>query len=424
MKYVNIISKQNDFFRKIYNFCLFFYLLKALKNERREANKRRRSSGPLSGTPGVPGTPGLGLGLLGGLGPGGGGSSGNNADNSSDTSSNDTSEFYHSPSPGPPSAKKQRVLFSEEQKEALKLAFQLDSYPNLATIEYLANELNLNSRTVSNWYHNHRMRLKQQPEQQQQLQSRENQNFDPIQFRMLLNQRLIELSKERVSNFTPNLPIHYPNYFNNNFSSLMNRVLPEKEQFNGLDLTIVKREFDDESNISEDSNVSSLDDASSTHQTKKDTSTTSSSVPQTQTAGRSSRRKATVPQWVNPKWEENLDTREKTVINGVCILQTGDLLNSSNDDSTTTVHIEPVEPMEHYSASEEDHEETNNDEDEEHQQKSTDQTNKMMTDDDEEEDKDPISQNDAPATPKDKSWTSIENSKVEVKIEQGNDWEF
>lgn len=97
--------------------------LQALKNERREANKRRRSSGA-------------------------------GHDNSSDTSSNDTSEFYHSNSPGPqgpPNAKKQRVLFSEEQKEALRLAFALDPYPNVATIEFLAQELSLSSRTITNW---------------------------------------------------------------------------------------------------------------------------------------------------------------------------------------------------------------------------------------------------------------------------------
>jgi homeobox protein cut-like len=75
--------------------------LQALKSERREQNKRRRGSGQ---------------------------------DNSSDTSSNDTSEFYSSSANSPPSAaKKQRVLFSEEQKEALRLAFALDPYPSVAT---------------------------------------------------------------------------------------------------------------------------------------------------------------------------------------------------------------------------------------------------------------------------------------------------
>lgn len=196
--------------------------LQALKNERREANKRRRSIGPGA------------------------------QDNSSDTSSNDTADFYTAHSPGPgsvgsaagnaasgqnnasnnnnggggggPPNKKQRVLFTEEQKEALRLAFALDPYPNVATIEFLASELTLSTRTITNWFHNHRMRLKQQVPHNavnvsgggeqpagQPHPARDNQSgaaggaaatpgapFDPIQFRVLLNQRLVELQKERL----------------------------------------------------------------------------------------------------------------------------------------------------------------------------------------------------------------------------------
>lgn len=137
--------------------------LQLLKNERREASKRRRSTGP------------------------------NQQDNSSDTSSNDTNDFYTS-SPGPgsvgsgvggaPPSKKQRVLFSEEQKEALRLAFALDPYPNVGTIEFLANELSLATRTITNWFHNHRMRLKQQvphgqPGQDNPIPSRESTSATP-----------------------------------------------------------------------------------------------------------------------------------------------------------------------------------------------------------------------------------------------------
>lgn len=230
--------------------------LQALKNERREANKRRRSSGPGA------------------------------HDNSSDTSSNDTSEFYHSnsPGPGPPSAKKQRVLFSEEQKEALRLAFALDPYPNVATIEFLAAELGLSSRTITNWFHNHRMRLKQQvphvmgSDLPPRDQTGSQQPFDPVQFRVLLNQRLLELSKERIG--LSGIPLPYPPYLaaNTNLAAaLISRgLLPTgdmellnnavKEQMSGLDLsmTSLKREpgdFDDEDDVesnvgSEDSNIS------------------------------------------------------------------------------------------------------------------------------------------------------------------------
>jgi homeobox protein cut-like len=61
----------------------------------------------------------------------------------------------------PGSAKKQRVLFSDEQKEALNVAFALEPYPSTATMDFLSQELNLEARSISNWFHNHRMRLKQ-----------------------------------------------------------------------------------------------------------------------------------------------------------------------------------------------------------------------------------------------------------------------
>ncbi|GIY16374.1 homeobox protein cut [Caerostris extrusa] len=119
-------------------------MLQTLKNERREANcflhffykllankRRRTGEGPMD----------------------------------SPRSQSDGGQMYNSysfapPSPYPP-AKKPRVLFTEEQKEALKLAFSLDPYPSTATIEFLANELNLSVRTITNWFHNHRMRMKQ-----------------------------------------------------------------------------------------------------------------------------------------------------------------------------------------------------------------------------------------------------------------------
>ena len=58
--------------------------------------------------------------------------------------------------------KKPRVFFSEEQKDMLRLAYTQDPYPNPSTIEQLANQLGVSSKTVVNWFHNHRMRAKQQ----------------------------------------------------------------------------------------------------------------------------------------------------------------------------------------------------------------------------------------------------------------------
>ena len=54
------------------------------------------------------------------------------------------------------------MFFSEQQKAALRDAFQRDSYPNQTTFEQLASEIGVGTKTVVNWFHNHRMRAKQQ----------------------------------------------------------------------------------------------------------------------------------------------------------------------------------------------------------------------------------------------------------------------
>ena len=60
--------------------------------------------------------------------------------------------------------KKARVFFSEEQKDMLRDAYAKDPYPNPATIEQLAQRIGVMSKTVVNWFHNHRMRAKQTPQ--------------------------------------------------------------------------------------------------------------------------------------------------------------------------------------------------------------------------------------------------------------------
>jgi hypothetical protein len=62
----------------------------------------------------------------------------------------------------PSTPKRPRVFFTEEQKEALRTTYKQDPYPNQATIESLANDLGVGVKTVVNWFHNHRMRAKQQ----------------------------------------------------------------------------------------------------------------------------------------------------------------------------------------------------------------------------------------------------------------------
>ena len=62
----------------------------------------------------------------------------------------------------PVSQKKPRLFFTEEQKLALHEAYAADPYPNQAAIERLAGDIGVGVKTVVNWFHNHRMRAKQQ----------------------------------------------------------------------------------------------------------------------------------------------------------------------------------------------------------------------------------------------------------------------
>jgi homeobox protein cut-like len=221
------------------------------------------------------------------------------------------------------------VLFSEEQKEALRLAFALDPYPNVQTIEFLANELNLSTRTITNWFHNHRMRLKQQVPHGQQpsepIPSRENQTgapFDPVKFRILLNQRLMEIQKERMGlGGLGGLP--YPPYFaaNPNLAALIGRGLLSggdaeqlaalnnslKEQLMGLDLsmTSLKRDDDDYDEMEQNSENEAGDDDDD-NESMNDSNLNNNNdqnkdmSPPPQMISRTSRRKPAAPQWLNP----------------------------------------------------------------------------------------------------------------------------
>jgi len=61
------------------------------------------------------------------------------------------------------SQKKPRLFFTEDQKTALRQAYIADPYPNQMAIEKLAADIGVGVKTVVNWFHNHRMRAKQQP---------------------------------------------------------------------------------------------------------------------------------------------------------------------------------------------------------------------------------------------------------------------
>ncbi|KAK6061126.1 homeobox domain protein [Cooperia oncophora] len=60
----------------------------------------------------------------------------------------------------PPPRKVQRTIITEQQKEALRFVFQHEHHPSQKTVELLSLKLNLNIRTVNNWFHNHRTRQK------------------------------------------------------------------------------------------------------------------------------------------------------------------------------------------------------------------------------------------------------------------------
>ena len=112
-------------------------------------------------------------------------------------------------SPSSASAKRPRVLFTTKQKEALKIAFSLDPYPSIMTTEFLCHELNLEPRSISNWFHNHRMRLKQtHPHELDSLlpPKEEQRPLDPLHFKLLVNQRLLELSQHGGSASPPDSP--------------------------------------------------------------------------------------------------------------------------------------------------------------------------------------------------------------------------
>ncbi|GIX98450.1 homeobox protein cut [Caerostris darwini] len=154
--------------------------LQAIKTERREANKRRRNALDTDGpSPLIP------------------------CGDQQQQFPLDPIFLY------PSSAKKPRILFSEEQKEALKLAYNLDPYPSTAVMEFLSAELGLSVRTITNWFHNHRMRLKQQnqePEPPPYPPPENSTSFDPIRFRLLLGQRLAEMCKSQQGSATQMLP--------------------------------------------------------------------------------------------------------------------------------------------------------------------------------------------------------------------------
>ena len=195
--------------------------LQTLKNERREANKRRRTHLD----EGIGFKP-LDSQLF-------NFSSNFNMNNSLNKSLIGSPGSYSTasiPNNPQPVVKKARILFTEEQKEALRIAFAMDPYPSSTTAEFLAKELNLSIRTITNWFHNHRMRLKQinssnnNGEESNQTGlpysiGRDSVSFDQSHFRSLLSQRLADLKLRAAASVNSNNSNGSSNSSSNNFGS-------------------------------------------------------------------------------------------------------------------------------------------------------------------------------------------------------------
>lgn len=370
-----------------------------------------------------------------------------------------------------PAAKKPRVLFSDEQKEALRLAFSMDPYPSTATIEFLAAELGLSVRTITNWFHNHRMRLKQhvvspgpdenqpRPEPSPALLgpppgSREGSaSFDPALFRGLLVQRLAEMQGAADKSGPAAFAGANSGAGNSCAISLnaYNSYSPSSQQGNDegtLDLSMSSQtssgrktwgrgggtptEDLDDSNFSQDEQP-----AGSDRDSLKEESLISPTMAPRSMAGSMSqhnshssrRRKPAAPKWVDPGLSPDSDDAEddetgghgdddcgarggdgeSTIINGVCVRQTaGDFGLRLHE----TVRVDPVAASDDASTRKVSEREDMEEEDEEEEEEEEESALELCT------------------TAKKPSGTSGDGiRKLEQRLdhrgeERGEDWEF
>uniref|UniRef100_A0A1I7YVQ2 Homeobox protein cut-like n=1 Tax=Steinernema glaseri TaxID=37863 RepID=A0A1I7YVQ2_9BILA len=100
-----------------------------------------------------------------------------------------------------------RTVINQKQKEALLMVYQHDQHPSAKMIEQLADKLKLSSRTVTNWFHNHRTRQKARERQgkvaekiQEKLSSNENNNDNEGFYRELSEMIQIAIAQANITN--------------------------------------------------------------------------------------------------------------------------------------------------------------------------------------------------------------------------------
>ncbi|KAK0419832.1 hypothetical protein QR680_014353 [Steinernema hermaphroditum] len=101
----------------------------------------------------------------------------------------------------------QRTVINQKQKEALLMVYQHDQHPSAKMIEQLADKLKLSTRTVTNWFHNHRTRQKARERQgkvaeriQERLSNNESNSDTEGFFRELSEMLQFAISQANLSN--------------------------------------------------------------------------------------------------------------------------------------------------------------------------------------------------------------------------------
>ena len=215
------------------------------------------------------------------------------------------------------SMKKPRVLLSDEQREALHLAYALDPFPSSHTIEFISNELKLSPRTVNSWFHKQKLRLRQVSQNHSE-DPRESSNppLDPLHFRILLSRRLLQIRQEKETQDSFHIGLTQP------LGTLPGLDLSPKSE--------IGSEYSGSAVINDDSNMSG-GDRSPLYREAVDVTRDDNRSMSSGTSSSNSNEKAVVPVWANPDWQADcIESKKQVLINGVCVVQTKELTQSGS----------------------------------------------------------------------------------------------